>query len=119
MSSNPSQTVQNNPIQLNPGTDPFKPGKDTSEWKALLIMGVKNVLMFLVLLGWISADDSTQLMDRLTAIIAALGIVGSESFAVWRYISSRTQIKERAVDEAKVSAFKTYVVSHEKKEPQP
>lgn len=81
------------------GDNGFTPGKKTSEWKALLIMFVKNAVIFLVLLGWISSGEATEITDRITALIGALGMAGVEGFGLWRYISSRSKLKEKSLSE--------------------
>lgn len=70
------------------------PGWQTSELWTLVVFGVKNLVVLLIILGWLPAGDKEHVIELLTAFAGAAGMAVAEGAAVWKYIQSRQGVKE-------------------------
>jgi hypothetical protein len=50
-----------------------------------------------VLVGWITQSDAETLTKALTAVVGSSQLVVINSALIWRYITSRTEVKNTAV----------------------
>lgn len=79
------------------GQGPDKKGTKTSEFGAMIAFIAKNIVVLLVLVGYVSVSDKADVTSSLTAFLTALVMAGTEGFALWKYITSRTQLKSEAL----------------------
>jgi len=73
-----------------------KPGYKTTEFIGVLISAVPTVLALLVILGVIGQHEAQSLQESITAGLTAVGAFVTNALVIWKYIESRTRVKEAA-----------------------
>lgn len=58
---------------------------------------VTNLVAVGVVLGLVSASDAETLTKVLTGLVSASGVLVTNGVLVWKYISSRTAVKEHLI----------------------
>ncbi len=82
----------------------MKPGLKTSEFLAVLISAVPGILTLLVMFGVIGDADVTTLQDAIVGGLTAVGALIANAIVIWKYIESRTRVKETAIKSGMESA---------------
>ena len=77
---------------------PGGPGIKSSEFVATMAALVANVIGMLVVMGFVASRDQTALVNSIQGIIAALALAGGNVVALWKYVSSRQELKEKALE---------------------
>lgn len=75
----------------------MKPGLKTSEFLAVLIGAVPGILTLLVMFGVIGDTDVATLQEAVVAGLTAVGSLIASAAVIWKYIESRTRVKEAAL----------------------
>lgn len=70
------------------------PGYKTTELWTIIVFLIKNFVVLLALLGWVSEVDKESLTTLLTAFAGSVGMAVAEGLAIWKYIQSRSLVKE-------------------------
>ena len=73
----------------------MKPGWQTTEFWTTIIT---QALSLAVLLGFVSAGDSTMLQDAASKALAAVATLVTNALVIWRYIESRVKLKTRSTE---------------------
>ncbi len=75
-------------------TNELKPGYLTTEfWQAL----IAQVTAIAVLLGVLAPDEAESLGEALVQIAGAVLVMVAQVAIVWKYLASRTAVKEAAI----------------------
>jgi hypothetical protein len=69
----------------------------TPEFWTMTAGAVSNLITVAVLVGWITQSDAETLTKALTAVVGSSQLVVINSALIWRYITSRTEVKNTAV----------------------
>jgi hypothetical protein len=75
----------------------MKPGWQTTEFWTTVFT---QVLSLAVLLGFVTAGDSSLLEDAVSKAITAVATLVTNGLVIWRYIESRVRLKTRAAQPA-------------------
>jgi hypothetical protein len=81
------------PVDQDNGTNILN-GIFTSEFWTTIGGLVANLVVLLVAVGWVSSDDGSALSGQITAFLAAAQALLVNGALIWKYISSRTQLKQ-------------------------
>ena len=74
----------------------MKAGYKTTEFLGVLITAVPTVLTLLVMFGVIGQIDVETLRDAVIGGLTAVGGFIANAVVIWKYIESRTRVKEAA-----------------------
>lgn len=83
-----------NDLPETPVADPMKSGVLTSEFWVSLI---PQALGLLIILGVILPADKSTLENALTAVVGAVGTLAGSVLVIWKYIQSRTTLKQEQI----------------------
>lgn len=70
----------------------------TPEFWATATTVVTNLVAVGVLFGWVRATDAETLTAVLTSLLTATSVIVTNGLMVWKFISSRTAVKEAMID---------------------
>lgn len=70
----------------------------TPEFWVTAATALTNVVAVLVVLGFVSAGEAEALTKLLTGLISATGVLVTNGLLVWKYIASRTAVREAMID---------------------
>lgn len=68
-------------------------GRKTSEFFAMLGVILANIVAVLVLFGMLSSSDAESVNAMIAKVLAGFAITVPNIAGLWKYISSRTEIK--------------------------
>lgn len=96
------QTVREELRVLNSAADDVS-GKEAGNWltpEFWTAAGtvVTNLVAVAVLLGWVKATEAGALTEALTAVIGAASAIVANGLVIWKFIASRTAVKEALID---------------------
>lgn len=94
--------------------DGLKPGYKTTEFFATLTVILTNAVAVLVVLGYVKVGDQDFLVQVISAIVGALAVLVPNVVALWKYITSRTLLKEALLRDAQAMR---YAMMYEGKDP--
>lgn len=69
----------------------MKPGYQTSEWWLTVVV---NLVMFLVLFGFVSAVDKDNVISMLSDLVKSAFALIVSATSVWKYIHARMEAKK-------------------------
>jgi hypothetical protein len=69
-----------------------------NEFWTMAAGAVANIVAVAVLLGWVDRLQADSLIAAVTAIIGASEVIVVNSALVWKYLSSRTELKAQMID---------------------
>lgn len=69
-----------------------------NEFWTMAAGAVANIVAVAVLLGWVDRLQADALIAAITAIIGASEVIVVNSALVWKYLSSRTELKAQMID---------------------
>lgn len=74
-------------------------GSDWSspEFWTMVAAAVTNLVTVAVVMGWLSASDAESVTKALSALIGAGQVIVVNALLVWRFISSRVQVKQSLI----------------------
>jgi len=74
-------------------------GSDWSspEFWTMVAAAVTNLATVAVVMGWLSASDAESVTKALSALIGAGQVIVVNALLVWRFISSRVQVKQSRI----------------------
>lgn len=74
-------------------------GSDWSspEFWTMVAAAVTNLATVAVVMGWLSASDAESVTKALSALIGAGQVIVVNALLVWRFISSRVQVKQSLI----------------------
>lgn len=78
--------------------DASSPGWTSSEFWTMAAGAVANVVAVAVLLGWVDRLQADALVQAATAVIGATQVIVVNSALVWKYISSKTELRAQMLD---------------------
>lgn len=67
----------------------------TPEFWSMATTAVTNLVAVAVLIGWVSSTNADSVVQALTALIGATEALVLNGALVWKYLSSRTQLREQ------------------------
>lgn len=70
----------------------------TPEFWATATTVVTNLVAVGVLFGWVRATEAETLTTTLTALVGATSVLVTNGLMVWKFITSRTAVKESLID---------------------
>jgi hypothetical protein len=111
MQKTPDLTVPDAPTD-----EALKPGWKTSEFAAVVVTVVTNLIAILVVMGLVPVNDQSGLTQALSAIIGGAVAIISNGAIVWKYVQSRTQVKTAVAHLRANLALEKYHASIEKQE---
>lgn len=98
------------------GTGLGKPGWKTSEFAAVGVTVVTNLIAILVVMGLVPAGDQSGLTQALAGIISGAVAIISNGVIVWQYVRSRTEVKTSVANMQASLAMGRFHVRIEKEE---
>lgn len=69
----------------------------TPEFISMITSVGLNLITAATVVGWIDANSAQELTKAITALGAAVGVVGANAFIIWKYLSGRQAVKTEAV----------------------
>lgn len=69
----------------------------TPEFVSMLSTVTVNLLAAATLVGWVDATQAQELSKAVTAAVAGLGTVLANAMIVWKYLSSRAEVKTQQI----------------------
>lgn len=78
------------------------PGVASNDWRSpefwtMVVSALTNLVTVAVVLGWISSTDAETITKALTALIGAGQLIIVNGLLVWKFISSRVQVKQAMI----------------------
>lgn len=70
----------------------------TNEFWTMAAGAIANIVSVAVLLGWVDRLHADTIVQAATAVIGATQVIVVNSALVWKYISSRTELRAQMVD---------------------
>lgn len=70
----------------------------SSEFWTMAAGSVANIVAVAVLLGWVDRLQADSLIAAITAVIGASEVIVVNSALVWKYITSKTELKAQMID---------------------
>lgn len=70
----------------------------TPEFVSMVTSVAVNLITAATLVGWVEAHHAQELVNAATAVIAGLGAVGANAIIVWKYLTSRAEVKSQQID---------------------
>lgn len=70
----------------------------TPEFISMTTAVVVNLITAATLIGWVEAHHAQELVNAATAVIAGLGAVSANALIVWKYLTSRAEVKSQQID---------------------
>lgn len=70
----------------------------TPEFWATATTVMTNLVAVGVLFGWVRGAEAEALTTTLTALVGATSVLVTNGFMVWKFIASRTAVKESMID---------------------
>lgn len=77
-----------------PGVPSFVDGLFTTEFWTTVGGLLANLLVVLVAIGYVNREDADQLTASVGSIVAAVQMLVVNGMLIWKYIASRTQLKQ-------------------------
>jgi hypothetical protein len=70
----------------------------TPEFISMATAVVVNLITAATLIGWVEAHHAQELVNAATAVIAGLGAVSANALIVWKYLTSRAEVKAQQIN---------------------
>lgn len=86
------------PLSKEPKMNKILPGKGTSEHNTLVGWLIRNTILLIVWLGWLTPDVGEALGPAIFQVLGILGVVGAEALGVNGYTKARTNLKQRELE---------------------
>lgn len=67
------------------------------EFWTMVAAAVTNLVTVAVIMGWLSSSDAESITKALSALIGAGQVIVVNALLVWRFISSRVQVKQALI----------------------
>ncbi len=100
MTKKSANTVREELRVLNNAAVDNVPGQEwiTPEFISMVTAVAVNLITAATLVGWVEAQHAQELANAATAVIAGLGAVGANAIIVWKYLTTRSEVKAQQID---------------------